>query len=566
MNPFALLAHWLGRQFLSLLMIVAVLLTGSLLYSGIQHHLKLYEEKEHLQSSREGMANTWSHLASETETRLQAVNKNSRDALDQRTRAVTSEIANLESVRSSPAEQKLALLRGDTTDIEREIRIDLLKQERQHLELARAVLDRVEAVAKGNAQLQLLRNRHALIYRELLTIRYQIDALKIAYPLEHKIPWTSAWQDLQLLEAQEANCLQRNQQAYDAYQQQLHALNALQKLPTMLLPFAPSKNTLTSLENELQKNIQEKSAELANTLISRFINPALEILPSALVILLGTILSPVAIKAFFYYLIAPIATRCSPVRLIPDSNGIIHPANAVDSSGTMVSGKSLAVTISPNEELLVHPEYLRSMATDSVRSTQWLLDKRYPLTSLAAGLYLLTRLRANNDHTHVISAKEDILAEVALIEIPTGTKFVLQPRNVIGLVQPADQPLRIESKWRMGSVSAWLTLQLRYLVFSGPAKLFVKGCQGVRVDPVGTGQTINQAATIGFSGNLAYSVTRCDPFLAYLRGKQELFNDRFAGASGFYISEQTPNAGKKSDITGKGLEGLADSFLKVFGI
>ncbi|PKO88544.1 MAG: hypothetical protein CVU18_06955 [Betaproteobacteria bacterium HGW-Betaproteobacteria-12] len=566
MKLITFLAHWLGRQFLSLLMIIAVLLIGSFLYSAIQNHLGLLQEREDRRTAQETLANTWVQVASDTEKRVKAVNTQSQAALDQRIQAIKGEIAQQETVRRPVIERKLALLRGDTQDIEREVRIDLLKQELQHLELAKAVLDRVTAIAQAEYEQERRRKRHSLIYGQLQAVSFQVEALKNAHPILINIPVTQARQNLQFLESQEADLGRQNQQAHTTYQQQKDLLDRLKKLPTTLPRFVLSKRTVTDIEDELQKSIREKTDEIGRTWISVVIMPTLKVLPTALLILLATILSPVAIKALFYYLIAPLAARCSPVRLRPDSSGIVHAANGVDGSGAKVSGKSLAIALGANEELLVHPEYLRGMETDSIKSTQWLLNKRYPLTSLASGLYLLTRLRADHQHSHVISAKEDILAEVALIEIPAGTKVVLQPRSLIGVIQSAEQPLQIESQWRLGSLSAWLTLQLRYLVFSGPAKLLVTGCQGVRIDPVGTGQTINQAATIGFSSNLAYSVTRCEPFVAYLRGKQELFNDHFAGASGYYLSEETPNAGKKSGLAGKGLEGLADSVLKVFGI
>lgn len=566
MKLIAFLAHWLGRQFLSLLMIIAVLLIGSFLYGAIQHHLGLHQERDHLRNGRESLATTWELMASKTEKRMQLIDKESKAALDQRIQLVKGEISQQETARRSAIERKMALVRGETQDIEREIRIDLLKQELRHLELAKAVLDKAVATAKGNAQLQLLRNKHVQIYRQLQNIRNQIDALKLAHPLQHRLPLSQAWQSLQFLETQEANLLQQNQQAHLAYQQQLNFLRVLQNGPTTLTQFVPSKGAQAALESELQKGIAEISTKIEGTWISRFINPALNVLPTALLILLATILSPVAIKALFYYLIAPLAARCSPVRLRPDSSGMIHAANSLNGSGGKISGKSLAVTLGANEELLIHPEYLLGMATDSIKSAQWLLNKRYPLTSLASGMYLLTKLRATKQHSHVISAKEDILAEIAQIEIPAGSKVILQPRSLIGVIQSVEQPLQIESQWCLGSVSAWLTLQLRYLVFVGPTKLLVTGCQGVRIDPVGAGQTINQAATMGFSGNLAYSVIRCEPFLAYLRGKQELFNDHFAGDSGYYIREETPYAGKRNGLAGKGLEGLADSVLKVFGI
>ena len=86
------------------------------------------------------------------------------------------------------------------------------------------------------------------------------------------------------------------------------------------------------------------------------------------------------------------------------------------------------------------------------------------------------------------------------------------------------------------------------------------------MESAGNGRSINQAATIGFSANLAYATTRCETFGSYLMGKQELFNDRFSGGPGFYVYEETPYFGKRSGITGRGIEGVFDTVLKVFGV
>ena len=80
------------------------------------------------------------------------------------------------------------------------------------------------------------------------------------------------------------------------------------------------------------------------------------------------------------------------------------------------------------------------------------------------------------------------------------------------------------------------------------------------------GRAIHQAATLGFSANVLYSSTRCETFLAYFRGHQPLFNDRFAGASGYYVYEEVPGSDRKSGVTGRGLEGFTDSAMKVFGL
>jgi hypothetical protein len=40
----------------------------------------------------------------------------------------------------------------------------------------------------------------------------------------------------------------------------------------------------------------------------------------------------------------------------------------------------------------------------------------------------------------------------------------------------------------------------------------------------------------------------------------------FAGSSGIYVYEEMPDAHRKSGLTGRGIEGIVDDFLKVFGI
>ena len=178
----------------------------------------------------------------------------------------------------------------------------------------------------------------------------------------------------------------------------------------------------------------------------------------------------------------------------------------------------------------------------------------------------LTRIRSTSYESIVISSMKDPLSEVGIISLPIGSAVAMQPRGLVGVLHRKDMPIRISRHWRLFSLNAWLTLQLRYLIFHGPAKLIVKGCRGIRVERAGTGRRIKQSATIGFSANLQYSTTRCETFTPYLMGKEELLDDSFAGDYGFYIYEEIPNFGKKSGITGRGLEGFTDSLLKVFGI
>jgi hypothetical protein len=142
---------------------------------------------------------------------------------------------------------------------------------------------------------------------------------------------------------------------------------------------------------------------------------------------------------------------------------------------------------------------------------------------------------------------------------------VLRPRALRGLLRSSSEPVRITRRWRFG-LSAWLTLQFRYLIFHGACVLIVEGARGVRLESAGPGRGINQAATIGFSAGSAYAVSRSETFGAYLLGRQALFNDSFRSDAGVYLYEEMPMAAGKGGIWSSGLRGLGDAALKLVGI
>jgi hypothetical protein len=272
-------------------------------------------------------------------------------------------------------------------------------------------------------------------------------------------------------------------------------------------------------------------------------------------------LLPVALKAFWFYVMAPMAARRPPIRIAPGTTPTTAEASV---PSACISAVSLDVTLGEHDELLVHPEFLQSLATPGHKSTRWLLDPSYPLMSLASGMVALTRIRGARQ-VYTVSSRKDPLAELAAVDLPAGAQFVLQPRRLVGVVQDRDHPIRITSHWRFG-LGAWITLQFRYLTFAGPGRLILAGCRGVRREAASTGRSIDQAATIGFSGDLDYVPRRSATFGAYLLGINGLFDDAFAGGPGIYVYEELPYYGRRSGLTGRGLEGVTDVVLQAFGI
>lgn len=337
--------------------------------------------------------------------------------------------------------------------------------------------------------------------------------------------------------------------------------------PRKALSFVPLPFE-TEGQRKLESEIKKYENQLADNWFQRAANPVIKVLPTALGIVFLFIVTPIAIKLFMFYVIAPLAAHRPGIRLLPGSSGLIQfgTNDELKRTGSLrVSTVSTSIILDDTSELLVHPEFLQSVSLAGKKETKWLLDWSMPLTSLASGMYGLTRVYPDGSGPVVISSSKDPLIEISEIELPAGSAVVLQPRCLVGIVQRPDQSVCIKGYWRFG-LSNWLTMQLRYVVFHGPARLIVKGCRGIRIEPVNSGRAINQAAMLGFSANLQYAVTRCETFGSYLMGKQELFNDLFAGQPGCCIYEETPHPNAKTGVTGRGIEGVIDSFLKVFGI
>jgi uncharacterized protein (AIM24 family) len=286
-------------------------------------------------------------------------------------------------------------------------------------------------------------------------------------------------------------------------------------------------------------------------------------LPPALAILAAVLLAPLLVKAVAYYLLAPLAGRLPPIRILPATS----PAPA---TAPVVSAVSVALDIAADQELLVHPDFLQSSSEQAGKRTQWLLNASLPFASLASGMFALTRIRPPSGAATrvVVSSQQDAFGEVGVIDLPAGAAMVVQPRSLAGVVKSAGTALDVTRHWRIASLHAWLTLQFRYLVFHGPCRLIVKGCRGVRAEHPDPAQarTINQAATLAFSANLDYRVTRCETFISYLRGKQDLFNDLFSGGPGQFVYEELPAGGRPTRGIGRGLEGIVDAVLKALGI
>ncbi len=286
------------------------------------------------------------------------------------------------------------------------------------------------------------------------------------------------------------------------------------------------------------------------------LSTVLERAATALTLLIAT---PYVIRLFCYFVLAPAAMRRPAVRF-GDPGVPAAPIPLSDPSAT-----SIGVRLAPGEELLVRQDYLQTTSAAGRKGTQWFLDWRHPVTSLVTGLTFLTRIHGEGEVT-TVSAVRDPFAEVTLMTLPDGTCCVLQPRALAAVAQPIRRRLRVTGHWRLFSINAWLTLQLRYLVFHGPARLVLKGGRGVRLERAERGRIFEQDQLVGFSTDLAYSVTRSETFWPYFLGRERLLKDHVAAGDGVLIVEEAPMASGRPGEVRHGIEGMIDAGMKAFGM
>jgi hypothetical protein len=554
--------RWVLRNLLNLVLILAVLLGGKWLQVKWDEASAARQQLEQLQAERPIIGNELLESANALEQQLR-LDLASNAGVGKLQTTVESGIKTRQAERDRIKQDSPVAVRLPTT---REFRrMAVLDMELAMLEHARAgtrnLVSFAGDVAAGKGQIDTLKRNKYQAERRLYENKLEQWEIGKDHPVASRVPGAWPYQRLQVL-ADELPELQK--QISDA-QVRIDSLAFTvglteRRLTEARATFVSGHASVEKAMAAIDAMVEEKSREVGEG----FWPSVRRQLLLAAGVLASIILVPVGIKVFLYFVVAPWASRQKPVCILPDSGA--PPENHREAVRVVSSGVSLSILLAEDEELLLHSDYVQSTSVESGKSTAWVLSWNFILTSLAAGMYALTRILPYRSEPTVVSSSKDASVELALIEVQEGSAIVFHPHYLVGVVQKRDQPIRITSHWRLGHLHSWLTLQLRYLVFHGAARLIVKGCRGVRLEAAGSGRLVNQAATLGFSANLHYSVTRCETFVSYWRGEQELFNDKFAGDAGFYIYEEMPGRTGTSGITGRGLEGLADSALKVFGI
>ena len=305
--------RWLLRHLLSLVLIIAVLLLGRVGWVEWQAWQSMRAESARLIDADRIICASLQKLALEVNSRAAGLQAAALATLEKRITAVDSEIAHKRLERQpfaglAPIFVGQSIARAQLQSLQIDGAIGLLQQERNWLQGAKLRLLATQSAQAQRVELERLRQRHASLYVQWQAVGQERDALEQKHSVTSRVPGTAEYQQIQALNERRAQLLTDNQRADADYRRQLALVNGARAL-TPLPPLALSPSTVNDALQPLRARMDDlRKLERVN-LVGKLWRPVQEVLSTALLILLGVILAPIAIKALFYLVLAPLAAR-----------------------------------------------------------------------------------------------------------------------------------------------------------------------------------------------------------------------------------------------------------------
>lgn len=555
--------RWIVGNALLILLFMLILGAGAFVLSELRGIDTARRSMAALGKASEDLPGLADSLSARVAAETRAVVGQSLAAQQQLLAEVNLEIAQLLRRVKSRKELLFRLATGRGQDaVEAEVLLELRQHQRRYLESLIRHTSALQDAEGARRELARLWRAHKEIYGALEANRRAQQQIRAQNLGADWNPLSDGYAELQRLEAEEQRILRENEDAHAAYQRQ-KALTRSKSLPPGPGSFQADSTPVEALRAAIEDEIGKLDDAQRGNRVARLAGFFLPFFKSALWLWAAVMLTPYAMRILFYWVLAPVATRLPPIRI--DSAAAVAPMPQPSTSAV-----SVPLEVGPGSELLVKPGFLQSSSRTAEQRTQWLLSARFPFASLAAGLWALTRVRSPGDEPTMVtvSCQQDALGEVGIVHLPAGSAMVLQPRSLAGVLKGRTTPVGISRHWRLHSLHAWLTWQLRYLVFRGPCTLVVTGRRGIRAESpsASSPRLIRQSATLAFSANLGYQTIRHATFFPYLRGREDLFCDLFSGGPGLFVYEEMPSDGTGGRAGKRGIEGVLDAVLKVFGV
>ncbi|MBB6626206.1 hypothetical protein H5V45_02620 [Nocardioides sp. KIGAM211] len=314
---------------------------------------------------------------------------------------------------------------------------------------------------------------------------------------------------------------------------------------------APAKREIDNKESELaqtraeEESLQEAQGSWAGRVVDLWARSWRWLLWTALLL----VVTPGLLRILSYFVLMPLVTRAhKPIHLAAGSQ---HEEASLHAA---VAERTLVVQLGAGEVLSARSEHVRPVQ-GKVRS-RLLYNWSSPFVSFAAGLYGLSRITGDGNHTSAtLATPDDPDSYLMRIDFQDHPGLVMRPKHVVGVIGTPD----LTTRWRWG-IQSLATWQVRYIMFGGTGSLIVQGTGDVvATNPQGRSTRMDQHLVMGFDSRLIVGVNRTEVFWPYLWGRTPLVDDEFAGSHPLFW-QKSSTEGPSNPIAR-----VFDTFYSAFG-
>ena len=281
-------------------------------------------------------------------------------------------------------------------------------------------------------------------------------------------------------------------------------------------------------------------------------------LPQIITLVVVVIGAPPAVKVFWFYIIAPLASFAQPLRYVE--------ADTLGSAVAVVNGNTVEAPVGKKCCLSCRPDWVKAWHPEVKREIQFLWNYHAPAISYVSGLRELTcfSIDADTDGSSVtLGNGNDPLMYILRLDLDNHPGFVLRPNHVVAIAGN----LNIRTLWNFFSLHAWICGTFRKISFCGTGTLYVRGYGGVTpIDSTDGPRNVEEDFVIGYDSRSVFRTVRTEIFWPYFRNKTSLFDYSFEGPGlTLYESARPPGGAASGNPFKRSLDTIFNVIGKLLG-
>lgn len=261
-------------------------------------------------------------------------------------------------------------------------------------------------------------------------------------------------------------------------------------------------------------------------------------------------------KAFWFYLVAPIASKAAPIQI-----GASTASHLIVSEPKSVQ----EVELIAGSAVCTRGDWVNAYPSESVKKeTRLLWSWQAPLVSYASGLRELTEWRITGETSQVLKlcSGSDPNLKIAKVEFATESALVVRPSSIVAI----SGDLKIATRWKLSSIHSWISGRLRHVIISGQGSLYLSGYGDVKAETLQDKQRMSDSLLIAHDQRAPFRTVRTETFWPFLRGKTSLYDLQFEDQSLVIYQAAVRGVADGKQPAHERLQGWIDLLLKPLGL